>query len=205
LKTGNKLVETVQSKAIYVNIVKKFLPKNSQIVTTGNTKEEDNVLLKDLDNDGKSEIITAYKSSGEAPSADEKINLIVLKKVGNNWTKVLDEPGEGYKIDLVLTADIDGDGEDEVLLSRRVGGTLGQLSIYKWNNNALDKMPIEWNNDALGKMPVGDIDYSKLDIVDIPGKDMKAVAVWNHVTGDAYMIDVLKLNGKTFESAESLS
>lgn len=200
LKTQNKLVETVQSKATYVNIVKKFLPKNSQIVTSSNTKEGENVLLKDLNNDGKIEIVSAYKSIGQS----EKINIIVLKRIGNNWAKVLDEPVEGFKADIALTADIDGDGKDEVLLGRRVGGTLGQLSIYKWNNNTLDKMPIQWNSDVLDKMPVGDIDYSKVDIVDIPGKDMKAIAVWNHYTGDAYMINVLKLNGKTFESADDL-
>ena len=200
LKTENKLVETVQSKATYVNIVKKFLPKNSQIVTSSDTKDGENILLKDLDNDGRIEIVSAYKSIGQS----DKINIMVLKRIGNNWTKVLDEPGQGFSADIALTADIDGDGKDEVLLGRRLGVTAGQLSVYKWNNNTLDKIPIEWNNDALGKMPIGDIYYSKLDIVDIPGKDMKAVAVWNHDTGDAYMIDVLKLNGKTFESAEDL-
>ncbi|AZV56854.1 M56 family metallopeptidase [Clostridium sp. AWRP] len=200
LKTQNKLVETVQSKATYVNIVKKFLPKNAQIVTSSNTKEGENVLLKDLNNDGRIEIVSAYKSIGQS----EKINIIVLKRIGNNWIKALDEPVEGFKADIALTADIDGDGKDEVLLGRRVGGTLGQLSIYKWNNNTLDKMPIQWNSDVLDKMPVGEIDYSKVDIVDIPGKDMKAIAVWNHDTGNAYMINVLKLNGKTFESADDL-
>ncbi|QXE20997.1 M56 family metallopeptidase [Clostridium sp. 001] len=200
LKTQNKLVETVQSKATYVNIVKKFLPKNAQIVTSSNTKEGENILLKDLNNDGRIEIVSAYKSIGQS----EKINIIVLKRIGNNWIKALDEPVEGFKADIALTADIDGDGKDEVLLGRRVGGTLGQLSIYKWNNNTLDKMPIQWNSDVLDKMPVGEIDYSKVDIVDIPGKDMKAIAVWNHDTGNAYMINVLKLNGKTFESADDL-
>ncbi len=188
LKNGGELLETKQSSINYVNIAKGFLPKNSQIVTPSNTKEAENVLLKDLDNDGRSEIITAYKSSGD----DEKVNVIVLKKLGKNWTKVLDEPGEGYKIDSVLTADINGDGKDEVLLSRKVGGTLAQLSVYKWNNNLLNKVSDE------------DIPYSKLDVVNVPGKSIKAIATWTHDTGDAYIVDVLKWNGKAFASAENL-
>ncbi|OAA90623.1 M56 family metallopeptidase [Clostridium ljungdahlii] len=187
-ETKSGSLETDQSKTNYVNVVKSFLPKNAQIVTWGNTKEEDNVFLRDLDGDGTNEIITSYKLNEK----NEKINVMALKKVGENWTKILDEPGEGFKIDFVQTADIDGDGENEVLLGRRIGGTTGQLSVYKWNNN------------ALGKISNEDIYYSKLDIVDVPGENMKAIAVWNHDTGDAYMVDVLKWNGKTFKSAEDL-
>lgn len=187
-QTKSQSLETAQSKANYVNIVKKFLPKNSQIATSGNTKEEDNVLLNDLDGDGKDEIITSYNVDEQ----NDKMNVMALKKIGGNWTKVLDEPGKGFKIDFVQASDIDGDGEDEVLLGRRIGQTTGELSAYKWNNNALDKISNE------------DIYYSKLDIVDVPGKNMKAIATWNHDTGNAYMVDVLRWNGKTFKSAEDL-
>ncbi|WP_368490600.1 M56 family metallopeptidase [Clostridium sp. BJN0013] len=186
LKNVGEPLEEQQDNINYVNIVKGFLPANSQIVTSGNTKEEDNVLLKDLDNDGQKEIITAYKLSGQPISADEKINLLVLKRVGKKWFKALDESGQGFKLDLVLTADMDGDGREEVLLSRRIGGTVGEIFVYQWNNNMLSKVSGE------------SLYYSKLDIVDVPGKNMKDIAVWQHDTGDAYMIDILKWNGKTF-------
>jgi bla regulator protein BlaR1 len=188
LTSKRKLLETKQSNINYVNIVKGFLPQNSQIVTPSNTKEEDNVLIKDLDNDDMSEIITAYKLAGE----DEKINILVLKKVGTNWIKALDESGEGFKLDSALTEDIDGDGQNEILLSRRIGGTVAQLSLYKWNNNLLNKISNE------------DVYYSKLDIVNISGKNTKAIAIWQHDTGDSYKVDVLKWDGKTFVSSEDL-
>lgn len=191
LKNGGNLSETKQNDINYVNIIKEFLPPNSQIVTlsstNGETTEEDNILLKDLDNDGENEIITAYKIAGE----DEKVNILILKKVRENWIRALDESGEGFKLDLALTADIDGDGQNEVLLSRRIGGTVGQLFTYKWNNNLLNKI----SNEGLY--------YSKLDIVDVPGKNIRAVATWQHDTGDAYMIDILKWNGKTFVPDEN--
>lgn len=186
LKNEGELLQKEQSNIDYVNIVEGFLPANSQIVTSGNTKEEENILLKDLDNDGQREIITAYKSSGQPISEDEKINLLVLKKVGEKWFKALDESGQGFKLDLVLTADIDGDGREEVLLSRRIGRTAGEIFVYQWNNNVLSKVSDEG------------VYYSKLDIVDVPGKDIKDIAVWQHDTGDAYMIDILKWNGKIF-------
>ncbi|EDK34247.1 M56 family metallopeptidase [Clostridium kluyveri] len=186
LKNEGELLQKEQSNIDYVNIVEGFLPANSQIVTSGNTKEEENILLKDLDNDGQREIITAYKSSGQPISEDEKINLLVLKKVGEKWFKALDESGQGFKLDLVLTADIDGDGREEVLLSRRIEGTAGEIFVYQWNNNVLSKVSDEG------------VYYSKLDIVDVPGKDIKDIAVWQHDTGDAYMIDILKWNGKIF-------
>lgn len=89
-------------------------------------------------------------------------------------------------MDLALTADINGDGREEVLLSRRIGGTVGEIFVYQWNNNVLSKVSDEG------------LYYSKLDIVNVPGKDIKDIAVWQHDTGDAYMIDILKWNGKTF-------
>lgn len=185
LKSEGNLLQTKEN---YVNIVKKFLPKNSNIVVTGNTKEVDNVFIKDLDNDGMSEIITAYKLAGEG----EKINILVLKKVGVNWTKALDESGEGYKLESILMEDIDGDGQNEILLSRRLGGTAAQLSVYRWNNNLLNKISNE------------DVYYTKLDILSIPGKKSKAIATWMHDTGEAYRVDVLKWDGKTFVPAQNL-
>ena len=190
LKGGGESQEEQWGNIDYLNIVKKFLPENSQIITSSNEDgkktEEDNILLKDLDNDGESEIITAYKPSGQQASVDEKINLLVLKKSGEKWFKALDESGQGFKLDLALAADIDG--EEEVLLSRRVGGQWGNLFVYEWNDNVLNKVSSD------------DLYYSKLDIVGVPGKDKKDIALWQHDTGDAYMIDILRWNGKTFVS-----
>lgn len=189
LKNEGELLQREQSNIDYVNIVKGFLPANSQIITpsnaNGKTTEEDNILLKDLDNDGENEIITAYKSSGQS---EEQINILVLKKAGESWVKSLDESGQGFKLDLALTADINGDGKEEVLLSRRIGGTVGEIFVYQWSNNVLSKVSAEG------------LYYSKLDIVDVPKKDIKDIALWQHDTGDAYMIDILKWNGKTFVS-----
>ncbi|MHC6180283.1 M56 family metallopeptidase [Clostridium sp. JNZ X4-2] len=178
--------EIEENSMDYVNIVKKFLPQNSQIVTLDKTKEKDSILLKNLDNDGKNEIITAYKSTKETSNEDEKINVLVLKKIGENWTKVLEEPGEGFSLDVVLTADLKGNGEKEVLLGRRIGGTAAQLSIYEWNNNVLNKISKE------------DIYYSKLDVINVQGKNRQDIAIWQHDTGDAYIVDILKWNGNTF-------
>ncbi len=193
LKNGSALLQTNQSDINYVNIVKKFLPSNAQIVTPSNTNgkttEEDNILLKDLDNDGENEIITAYKSSGQL---EDQMNILVLKKVGENWVKALDEAGVGFKLDLALTEDIDEDGQNEVLLSRRVGGTDGELSIYKWNNNLLNKVSNEY------------LSYSKLDIVDVAGKNIKTVATWTHDLGDTYVVDIWKWDGKKFILAKDL-
>lgn len=189
LQSGSALLQTKQSDINYVNIVKKFLTPSLQIVTPGNTMEEDNILLKDLDNDGENEIITAYKSSEQS---QDQMSVLILKKVGGNWVKVLDESGVGFDIDLVLTEDIDGDGQNEVLLGRRVGGVWGQLSIYKWNNNLLSKISDK------------DLNYSKLDIVDIPGKNMKAVATWSKDLVDTYIVDIWKWDGRDFILAKEL-
>lgn len=186
LKNEGNLLQAKENKENYVNIVKEFLPKNSHIAITETTKEADNVFVKDLDNDGRSEIVSAYKLDGE----DEKINIIALKKVGKSWTKILDEPIEGYKIESVIAADIDGDGKDEVLISKRLGGTLAQFSVYKLKDNLLNKISNE------------DVQYSKLDILSIPGKNSKAIATWMHDTGEAYIVDVLKWDGKAFVPAQ---
>lgn len=170
----------------YIGIIKKFLPQNSEIVTLDKTEEKDNILLKDLDSDGRDEIITAYKLAKGTSSENEKMNVLVLKKVGKSWTKVLDESGEGFSLDTVLTADLEGNGEKEVLLGRRIGGTVVQLSVYEWNDNVLNKISKE------------DIYYSKLDVINVLGKNRQDVAIWQHDTGDAYIVDILKWNGNIF-------
>lgn len=190
LKSGIEPQEEQRGNIDYLNIVKRFLPENSQIVTpsdtNGKTTEKDNIIIKDLDNDGESEIITAYKPSGQQAAADEKINLLVLKKSGEKWFKALDESGQGFKLDLALAADIDGDGKEEVLLSRRLGGTAGDLFVYKWNNYVLNRVSSD------------DLYYYRIDIVDVPGKDKKDIALWQHYTGSAYTVDILRWNGAAF-------
>lgn len=194
VKSGIEAQKEQWGNVDYLNIVKRFLPENSQIITSNNTNgkktEEDNILLKDLDNDGESEIITAYKPSGQQAAADEKINLLVLKKSGEKWLEALDEPGKGFRLDLAIAADIDGDGKEEVLLSRRLGGTAGNLFVYKWNNNMLNKV----SND--------DLYYYRINIVDVPGKDKKDIALWQHYTGSAYTVDILRWNGAAFVAEE---
>lgn len=184
VKAGNKVTVTKQNDKDVKSIIYSFLPKGSKILNSNSFK---NVVEQDLDNDGKNEIVFAYSSSNKN---EDKINIMILKKVKNEWTKALNTKDEGFAIDSVLTADIDNDGQNEVLLGKRVGGTLGELSIYKWKYNKLIKIAKE------------DVPYSKFDIVRLDDGNV-GIARWTHDTGEAYAIDILKWNGTALVASAS--
>lgn len=183
-KSVNKITVTKQNDKDVKSIINSFLPKGSKIL---NSNSYNNVVEKDLDNDGETEIVFAYSSSNKN---EGKINIMILKKIKNEWIKVLNTKADGFAIDSVLAADIDNDGENEVLLGKRVGGTLGELSIYKWKSKKLIKIAKE------------DVPYSKFDIVRLDDGNA-GIARWTHDTGEAYAIDILKWNGIALTSSAS--
>lgn len=183
-KSVNKITVTKQNDKDVKSIINSFLPKGSKIL---NSNSYNNVVEKDLDNDGENEIVFAYSSSNKN---EGKINIMILKKIKSEWTKVLNTKADGFAIDSVLAADIDNDGENEVFLGKRVGGTLGELSIYKWKSKKLIKIAKE------------DVPYSKFDIVRLDDGNA-GIARWTHDTGEAYNIDILKWNGTALAASAS--
>ncbi|WMJ80000.1 hypothetical protein RBU49_14180 [Clostridium sp. MB40-C1] len=161
-------------------IVAKFLPKDMVLFPPMAQEQKKAIITKDLNGDGKEEIIFTFKSSKDPYTG----GVIVLAKNNTEWKVVLSDYGEGesvYKIDF---ADIDGDKNQELLVSSFIGGSAGNnFKIYKIKDGKVKTL-----DETL---------YKKIDIEDMPNvKDKKdgknEVATWVHDTGNSYIVEVFR-------------
>ncbi len=172
---------TKDEKAFH--IVSEFLPPNAEIINPQNVQEQRGIQLKDINGDGKAEIIALYKVKGN----EEQHRLIVLQEEeGKGWSKLLDYRAEGYTADFFKFADITNDGKDDILIGWRLGGTTCGLDIFTWKDNQLKKIASDY--------------YSKIELgtVTEPNKkqdDRVTIALWKHDTGDAFEVDVFTWDG----------
>ncbi|MCY6960641.1 hypothetical protein [Clostridium brassicae] len=172
-------------------IVAKFIPKDMVLFPPMAQEQKKAIITKDLNGDGKEEIIFTFKSSKDPYTG----GVIVLAKDNKEWKVVLSDYGEGesvYKIDF---ADIDGDKNQELLVSSFVGGSAGNnLKIYKIKDN---KVKI-----------LDEVLYKKIDIEDMPNIEGKKdgrneIATWVHDTGNSYIVEVFRyVNGGLVEAED---
>lgn len=162
------------------DIVKPFLPVNSELVEAEEPPEAKAVQQYDFDKDGQAEWIVTFKVNGEPI----QLKAMVLKKEGEQWKKVWEVTGEGYEISYTGLADMDGDGVKEFLIGWKIGESAGsELEVFQWRENTLDKL-----NDS--------IPYHKLVML-TQGKQTY-LAVWSRFCCDAYTVGVLKWDGAEF-------
>ncbi|MED0669688.1 VCBS repeat-containing protein [Aneurinibacillus aneurinilyticus] len=165
------------------HVVSEFLPPNAEIINPKNAQEQRGIQLKDINGDGKAEIIALYKVKGD----EEQHRLIVLQEEeGEGWSKLLDYRAEGYTADFFKFADITNDGKDDILIGWRLGGTTCGLDIFTWKDSQLKKIASDY--------------YSKIELGAVSGPNKKqddrvAIALWKHDTGEAFEVDVLAWDG----------
>jgi hypothetical protein len=149
------------------------------------------VIEKDLNNDGKKEIIFFIKSAANFYDG----GFIILQNKNGVWRKVLENKGEGESVARIDFADVDGDGKKDILISQFVGASAGEaLSIYTFKDK-----PKNIINTA----------YNRMEVADMPDKNGKKdgkaeLALWLHDTGNLYMIDVYRYNGKNLSLAQDV-
>lgn len=162
------------------DIVKPFLPANSELAEAKEPLETNAIQQYDFDRDGQAELIVTFKVIGEPI----QLKAVVLKKEGEQWKKVWEVTGEGYEISYAGLADMDGDGVKEFVIGWKIGESAGsELEVFQWQGNTLNKL-----NDS--------IPYHKLEVL-TQGKQTY-LAVWSRFCCDAYTVDVLKWDGAEF-------
>ncbi|MEO0470629.1 MAG: LamG-like jellyroll fold domain-containing protein [Bacteroidota bacterium] len=116
-------------------------------VYSGNVRHQNDMRIADMDGDGRLDIIERTWSSERVVVALQNANI-------NNWTVRAFDTGENGKPEGISAGDIDGDGENEIVLS----------GVY-WDNPGGWRTgnPVEYSIDPLFvqeevKSAVGDID-----------------------------------------------
>ncbi|MCY6370283.1 hypothetical protein [Clostridium ganghwense] len=187
-------VKEVKKSKNTEDIAKEFLPKGMEFSAPMYPKRAKSIIKKDIDGDGNKEILFTFKSK-----EDKYIGgIIVLKEKNHQWKKILQSYGEGKSIYRIDLKDLDGDKNDELLVSTFAGVSVGNaLNIYKYDNNT-DNF----------KLVVKD-GYHKIYMNDMPNDKGRAdgrveLALWKKITGDVYKVDVLKFDGKKLVPAKEV-
>lgn len=172
--------------------IKENLSEDIKIMPPKNALNEKAIVQKDLDGDGKNELIVTIQSKANSYTG----GILVLKQEKGRWNKLLYTYGEGKVTAQIDFTDIDGDGKDEILISNFIGGSAGNgLSIYKCDKDKLNliakayykKMFIEDMTDANGK------------------KDGKfEIALWLKDTGDLYYVEVFRYESGKLTAAKDV-
>lgn len=202
LTNSTSIAKTINGKDISneningAQIAKKFLPQNSSIIDPQDRNVSDFTLQKDLDGDGKAEIMCFYKLNNQDTNP-LKLSVLVLKEVNGKWTKALDVTNPGVEIrktskgDVYTEGDVDGDGKNELLLGFSGGVTWSELYIYKWENNSLKQFTNQ------------EMTYLNLDIINTSASKKAALALWSDYPGNANVVEILQWNGNKFVSVKN--
>lgn len=169
-----------------------FLPKGARFIRPNEPKGSQAIQAIDLNGDGRSDIIAAYKTV-EADGSEGPAGLLALENTKTGYKKLVDYTSEGYSVDFIKTAPITGSGKNDLLVGFKIGASAGDLvDIFSWKNNGLEKLDSFYSN--------------KLEILDMPNEKgatdgIYELANWQHDTAEAYNISVTRWDGTHFVPA----
>lgn len=159
-------------------VVKEFLPANAELIKAKQPEKASSIQPYDFDHDGLDELVVTFRVKDSLKT----MNIMVLKQENNSWRKVWERSGEGFDFDYSGFVDITGDGTKEYLAGWSIGASAGsKLDIYQWENGSLN---------SIGKSPF----YHEMEIIK-EGEGIR-LALWERYCCDAFIVDVLKWDGK---------
>lgn len=176
--TKGKDIVTVNGDIKYK--IEKYIPKGGEIISlnTGN-----DFIIKDIDNDGRPEILCEYKLNGNT--------YLVAFREENGVIKELDTlESEGYNITDLIIMPFEKD-VNRIVIGWQIGAIWSELNI------------LEFKDNKFKQLLTGDkIYYSKMEIVKFKDGDI-GIALWTHVTGEAFDVQVYSFKGDTLKKTSS--
>lgn len=166
------------SRTDIINIVKKYLPAGAMISMLYPPYYTPAIITSDIDGDKSLEIVAAY-------TLQNKPYAIVLKNCNCFWYKAAVIKGMGYTISYMNVVPITDSKANNLILGWQLDSIFSVLSIYQLTGKEIKSI-----------LPIN-MYFSKIDIVNIAATNsanmLFRIALWYHVTGDAYNIEVYKL------------
>lgn len=165
--------ENIKPKVRVKSIALSFVPEGMALSYPIYGSQD--IIEKDIDGDGESEIIFTYRSIN-GDSVEWIYGITILKRNKNKWRKIYEDYGGFKGLYRIDCADIDGDKKNEILISSSCGlDNLNierkVLNVYKWDN-------------GLKLLCETEINYEQMHIYDMPDKDgnkngKAELALWN--------------------------
>ncbi|KAB2337077.1 hypothetical protein F7731_05475 [Cytobacillus depressus] len=158
---------------------KELLPAGTIYAAASQPVGGDPFFQVDLDGDGNNEMVILYQSIGK----QEQPGALILKKVKDEWEEVTEIKGTGYEISWASSADITGDGKQELLLGWKIGASAGNvLDIFTWDSQ----------KGGLEKLT--QLNYHEMEILYPENKkDSQArIAIWQREMADVYSTELVR-------------
>jgi len=172
-------------KVDYKAIVGTFLPPGARLLKPQYPEGSNEIQFADLDGDGRSELVTSYKTS-------DGIKTLVLHKDEVQWYRMAEFSNPGFdKIHYRNSADIAGDGKQYLLLGLESDMNARTLFAFSPHNG----------NKLFSK------NYNMLELLTARGTaripSRRAIALWNEEAPGVYNIDLVAWNGSELEKLDS--
>ena len=171
--TRGKEIETIDD---IKDKIEKYIPKDAVIIAlnTGN-----DFIFKDIDNDGRPEILCEYKLNGDT--------YLVAFREEDGTIKELDTlKGDGYNITDLIIMPFE-QNSNRIVIGWQVGAIWSELNILAFKDNKFKQLL------------TGDkIYYSKMEIVKYSDGEIEIV-IWTHVTGEAFDVQLYSFKGDTLK------
>lgn len=154
----------------YQNLsVYSYLPENAQIgridpevrKSFGSQKNEDALVISDLDNDGIDEAVVFYSVPSKVYDGNSTV-MVVMKPKRGQYEKMIEHAryDAGYINPLSGVWDINNDGKLEIVVARWVGASFGgYLDIFQWDGSKFIELNGVWNE----KDDIATIEFEDLD------------------------------------------
>lgn len=172
---GEVIVDTKIKRLDLVEIVKRFINKDSEILFANEV---------DINNDGNKEIIAGYRYA-------KGLYLIILEEIKGEWGLLDIIKGHGYDVNKIIIASLDGE-KRYIIVVWEISDIWKTLDIY-----SEDKYGI-YNYLTLEK-PFNDV-----EVVDIGNSGIFEIVIWNRESGDAYKVDIYRVENNNLINARDL-
>ncbi len=177
-------VTTRPEKVDYRTVVYSFLPPGAILLKPQYPENSNEIQFADLDGDGRSELVTSYKTN-------EGIRTLILKKDEVQWRKFAEISNPEFDtIHYRNSADVAGDGKNYLLL--------GFVSRQR------SRMLFAYSLSDAGARKIFSRSYNKLELQKLrtaSGVTKNAIAFWDEEANGIYNIDLLHWNGIDLEKA----
>ncbi|OPZ89163.1 MAG: hypothetical protein BWY74_02843 [Firmicutes bacterium ADurb.Bin419] len=173
-----------QPRENFDEIVEKFIPQGSVVLTPKYPSHSKSIGFADLDGDLRNELIVSFRNANE-------IKTIILKKDNDTWYKAAEAGNEGYEsINYREFVDLTGEGKKQMIIAFTSKGKAAELHGYSLGENNLSEL--------------FRLNYNRLQVLKAPGNNRNkpevSLAIWNKEDSGAYNVELLKWNGAQLES-----
>ncbi|MDO4536048.1 MAG: tetratricopeptide repeat protein [Clostridium perfringens] len=159
--------------------IEEYIPKGGVIIAlnTGN-----DFITKDIDNNGKLEILCEYKLEGDT-------YLAVFREENGIMSELDVLKGEGYNISDLIIMPLEGN-INKIIIGWQIGGIWSELNILEFKDNKFKEL-----------LTGNKIYYSKMEIVKYKSDGEIEIALWSHVTGEAFDVKLYSLRADALQES----